>query len=114
MAIDREKLRRYYEAGWAARTAAPMIPCSEGVAYHWYRRWLAQDGDKAPTCPCGRELIHRGRCWARSHKAQARWPVYTGPEWIGRALEPQEIAMLRALEAQSVNRSGRKSHQIDP
>jgi transposase-like protein len=99
----RAALRRYYERGRSVAEAWRDGICTEHTAYHWYRRWLREDGDKAPTCACGRELIHGGRCLARGNRAgnQRGWPVYTGPAVIGRALSEGEVAHFRELEATS-------------
>lgn len=102
----RARLRRYYERGRSVQEAFRAGVTTEHTAYFWYRRWMREDGDKAPLCGCGRELIHTGRCLARRRGQDNRWPVYVGPEIIGRALTEAEVSSFRAQEA-------RHASQID-
>lgn len=95
----REALRRCYERGRSIRDARAISGVADGTARHWYHRWIREDGDKAPLCACGRSLIHSGRCWARTKGPARRWPVYTGPAVIGRAMSEAEVASFRAKEA---------------
>lgn len=101
----RRKLRVRYDMGVPPLVARDQIGLTEFTVYRWYNRWIAEDGDRAPTCGCGRSLVHRGRCECRPSRLsggarhRSDIPIYDGPELIGRAMTAEEAATFRARVA---------------
>lgn len=101
----RRKLRVRYDMGVPPLIARDQIGLTDFTVYRWYNRWIQEDGAKAPTCGCGRSLVHRGRCEYRPSlrsgggRHRSDIPVYDGPDFIGRAMTAEEAASFRARAA---------------
>lgn len=63
-------LRQLYTEGINATWASAEASVSPTTAYSYFRRFK-------------REGAVRGADRRRPHRPHARWPKYTGPDWIG-------------------------------